>query len=72
MFYALRRRAGSSRETLVEFTGKADLEAVAASGVNVFTSVSAKVAHEWVSHGGEHETGLFIDDGKMKYAAADK
>ncbi|MGO7116268.1 hypothetical protein [Rhizobium leguminosarum] len=70
MFYALRRRAASERQTLVEFARKADMEMAGASGVHVFSIVRAGAAREWVRRGNEHETGLHIEDGKIRYAAA--
>ncbi|OOO32818.1 hypothetical protein EFR00_30275 [Rhizobium sophoriradicis] len=72
MFYALRRRAGSDRQTLVEFQKKADMAASSVSADNTFSVVRADVAHAWVRQGNEHETGLFLKNGKLRYAAADK
>ncbi|MGR9539349.1 hypothetical protein [Rhizobium leguminosarum] len=69
MFYALRHRAGSTRKTLVEFARNAELEAAGASGENVFSIVRAAIARAWVQRGGEHETGLFVDDGRVRYAS---
>lgn len=69
MFYALRRRAGSERETLVEFAGSRSLYAAQASGENIFSIVRASAAHDWVRRGLEHETGLYIQDGTIRYAA---
>lgn len=61
MFYALRRRAGSDRQTLVEFTGKSAFrDASALPGIS-FSKINADVAHRWVEQGKEHETGLFRD-----------
>lgn len=67
MFYALRRRAGSDRQTLVEFARKADMEMAGASG-HVFSIVRADAARDWVRRGRDHETGLFIEDGRLRYA----
>jgi hypothetical protein len=68
MFYALRRRAGSDRQTLVEFARKADMETAGASGEHVFSIVLADAARDWVRRGNEHETGLFVDEGQLRYA----
>ncbi|MGO7087763.1 hypothetical protein AB9E14_06230 [Rhizobium leguminosarum] len=67
MFYALRRRPGSTRQTLVEFAGKRQLQA-AASGENIFSVIPADAAHYWVQRGKEHETGLYVDEGRVRYA----
>jgi hypothetical protein len=72
MFYALRRRAGSDRQTLVEFASKADMETASASGENVFSIVRGDAAHDWVRQGHEHETGLFMQDGRIRYASSVK
>ncbi|MGO7561806.1 hypothetical protein ACC754_20505 [Rhizobium johnstonii] len=69
MFYALRRRAGSDRQILVEFKGKRALQAANTTGENVFSIVCADAAHTWVRQGNEHETGLYIDNGLLRYAA---
>ncbi|PKA44036.1 hypothetical protein CWR43_06945 [Rhizobium sullae] len=66
--YALRRCAGSNRQTLVEFAKKTDMEVAGASGEQVFSIVRADAAREWVRRGKEHETGLLINDGKIRYA----
>ncbi|OAV50948.1 hypothetical protein A6U98_07950 [Rhizobium sp. WYCCWR10014] len=68
MFYALRRRVGSDRQTLVELVRKRALKTATASGENVFSIIRAGVAHEWVRRGNEHETGLYMDDGKIRHA----
>ncbi|NEI37064.1 hypothetical protein GR204_24270 [Rhizobium leguminosarum] len=69
MIYALRRRAGSTRQTLVEFSGKRQLQAATVSGENTFSVVAADAAHDWVRRGSEHETGLYVDGVKIRYAA---
>lgn len=68
MFCALRRRAGSDRQTLVEFARKTDMEVAGASGENVFSILRADAAREWVRRGKEHETGLYLDDALGRYA----
>ncbi|MBB2840176.1 UNVERIFIED_ORG: hypothetical protein GGE64_003943 [Rhizobium etli] len=68
MIYALRRRAGSDRQTLVEFAGKRALQAAIASGENSFSIIRAGVAHNWVLRGAEHETGLYMDGTRVRYA----
>ena len=72
MFYALRRRAGSDRQTLVEFARKAYVEAAGSSGENVFSIIGSDAAREWVRRGNEHETGLYIDGNTMRYAEPQK
>jgi hypothetical protein len=34
----------------------------------VFSIVRADAARDWVRRGGEHETGLYVDDGVIRYA----
>ncbi|WEO64797.1 hypothetical protein [Rhizobium rhizogenes] len=68
MFYALRRRSGSDRQTLVEFARKADLQDAKAPGELVFSIVRADAARDWVRRGNEHETGLYMEDGTIRYA----
>lgn len=58
MFYAIRRRAGSDRQTLVEFATKADMDAASVSKGNVYSNVRATIAREWVRRGREHETAF--------------
>lgn len=72
MFYALRRRAGSDRQTLVEFSGKHALQAALTSAVISFSSIDADAARRWVAQGREHETGLFIDEGRIRYGPRHK
>lgn len=33
--------------------------------------VTPNQARQWVKNGGHHETGLWVDDGKVRYARAD-
>jgi hypothetical protein len=69
MIYVIRRQNG--RETLVELSSKS---ALIADGWPNRTSdkwVSRQEAHRWVLDGKEHETGLFIDGGKVRYAKAE-
>ena len=68
MFYALRRRAGSERQTLVEFAKKSEMQTAIASGQNSYSIVRADAARNWVRRGNEHETGLFVDGSRVLYA----
>jgi hypothetical protein len=68
MFYALRRLAESDRETLVEFSKQADMQAAIAASRHVYSIVRAAVARNWVRQGKEHETGLYIDGTRIRYA----
>lgn len=59
MIYAIRTQG--RRETLIEAAHATHLQ---------FSDrpVAANVAHKWVLDGKEHETGLWVDDGKVRYA----
>lgn len=57
MIYAIRELNG--RKTLVE--KKCDPSAH-------YQRVPIKIAKQWVIDGKEHETGLWIDEGKVRYA----
>lgn len=64
MIYAIRQAA--SRQTLVEMKSVKALDAT--DDGNIYTPVAAWWARDWVKGGGEHETGLYIEDGKVRYA----
>ncbi len=69
MIYAVRCKPGSNHRTLVEFGNKKAYRAASkdeASGL--CGTVSTHFAHQWVKGGREHETGLFVEDGEVKYA----
>ena len=59
MIYAI-RKDGTIR-TLVELTSRKDLDPRT-------VAVRAKYAHKWVRDGKLHETGLFIENGRVCYA----
>jgi hypothetical protein len=66
MTYYLRTLVGSRYSTLVESTQRqteqADISKVG------YDRVSPEYAHRWVKSGGHHETGLWVDNGKVRYA----
>lgn len=64
MIYAIREANG--RKTLVEFSSRQDLREAQDSAV--VTYVASERAHRWVRDGLEHETGLWLDNGKLRYA----
>lgn len=68
MIYAIRQRG--PRQTLVEMTsqGWADVPRVNHDFYYLYRRVDARTARQWVRDGKEHETGLFIEDGKVRYA----
>lgn len=72
MIYAIRQFG--SRKTLVEFCSRDDLTeaayAVQASGVS-HQVVDQGAAENWVLDGKEHETGLYVEDGEVRYAEAE-
>lgn len=63
MIYAIRKTG--HRETLIEASRASDLQFAD-------RPVAANVARKWVLDGKEHETGLWVDDGKVRYAPSEK
>ncbi len=59
MIYAIRKQG--RREMLIEARLATDLQFAD-------RPVAANVARKWVFDGKEHETGLWVDDGKVRYA----
>jgi len=68
MFYALRETAHTT--TLVELASAKEEQHLQAAGYYV-RRVTRDYAHRWVKQDGHHETGLYVDEGKVKYAKAD-
>lgn len=75
--YVIRTRGAQT--TLLEMSQKELVEALKTDMKNVANPqlrsrhrrVSASEAHRYVKDGGHHETGLWVDDGKVRYAKAD-
>jgi hypothetical protein len=65
MIYAI-RSIGGGRQTLVEYASKKWLGLAAEFGFTV-RQVDSATARKWVKDGKEHETGLFIEDGKVRW-----
>lgn len=68
MFYAVRETAHTT--TLIELKSDKEEAQVKAAGYHV-RRVTKEYAHKWVRQDGHHETGLYVDEGKVKYAKAD-
>lgn len=69
MIYALRRNRETDRRTLVELSGKNKLNTVGGAEPGFsYSAVTPRFAHDRVRRGHEHETGLFVDDGRIRYA----
>jgi len=68
MFYAIRETAHTT--TLVEIASVKEEQKLQAAGYHV-RRVTREYAHRWVKGDGHHETGLYVDEGKVKYARAD-
>lgn len=71
MIYAVRKR--NALHTLVEFPNEKAMadENVACAGLfTTYDRVRASYAHQWVRNGREHETGLYLDEGRVRYAKA--
>jgi hypothetical protein len=61
MKYAIRLQG--ERRTLVEMESMKNSTDAAS-----YMPVPAYAARDWVKSGKEHETGLWVDDGKVRYA----
>lgn len=66
MIYAIRQRG--RRQTLVEMTATEWAKAVRENPDLKYDRVNTDAAHRWVIDGKEHETGLYIEDSKVRYA----
>lgn len=71
MIYAIRLRRG--RQTLVEMESLDDIKQEnertnMGQGDASYMLMNGRGAHRWVRDGREHETGLFIEKGRMRYA----
>lgn len=62
-----------SSQTLHEFTRREwrDIEALQGPVLDRYRQVWASEAHKWVKTGGHHSTGLWTDDGRIRYAESD-
>lgn len=77
MIYAI--RDNNAGRVLVEFASMKQLEAKQAESFarqkppfkTTYRPVRSWEAREWVKAGGIHETGLFVEDGKVRYAEAE-
>jgi hypothetical protein len=71
MIYAVRESLwpGNNRRTLVEIPNVKLLRLANATAILVkYQKVDVATAHKWVLDGKEHETGLWVDAGKVRYA----
>jgi hypothetical protein len=67
MIFAIRN--SGHHKTLVEFEDDAAFDAASRDGANrIYWEVTRDTAHRWVLDGKEHETGLWVDEGKVRYA----
>lgn len=78
MIYAYRESEHSRR--LVEFRSQKELDDTNAANEAkdggapppfVYRRISREEAHQWVRRGNIHETGLYIDRGRIRYAKDD-
>jgi hypothetical protein len=67
MIYAVRVHL-SRGDTLVEFKSRKEMDS---QNGGQYRAVTADYAHTWVKRGGHHETGLYVDEGRVRYAPAD-
>lgn len=63
MIYAIRLRG--TRRTLIEAKSHKALQSMSTDSC---MPVPAYAARDWVKSGKEHETGLWVDNGKVRYA----
>lgn len=71
--YAVRCQPGSNHRTLVEFADAAAYRAASKDATSgICGKVSTHFAFRWVRDGREHETGLFIEDGEVRWAPAEE
>lgn len=66
MIYAIRQTG--RRQTLVEMTSPEWTKAARANPDLKHARINRAAAERWVREGKEHETGLYIEDGKVRYA----
>lgn len=66
MIYAIRQTG--HRQTLVEMTSTEWTKAARANPDLKYSRVNRATAEAWVRDGKEHETGLYIEDGRVRYA----
>lgn len=66
-------RSGRYSQQLVEFDTVKEMRDTAEAWAPDFTfrRVPAATAHDWVRKGRTHMTGLWLDDGRIRYAPAD-
>jgi hypothetical protein len=77
MIYAIDQR----RDMLVEFRSEKAMEQAnrfvyesdddGGNGFWLYKAIHRTTAHKWVRDGYNHETGLYIDDGRIRYAKED-
>lgn len=68
MFYAIRETAHSTM--LIEIKSRKEEDELRAAGYHI-RRVTAQEAHRMVKADCIHETGLYVEDGKVKHAPAD-
>lgn len=70
MIYAIRTRHG--QKMLVEFISKKEyfleVESATVKGVTTYRQIDAATARQMVARNEPHETGLYMVDGKIRYA----
>lgn len=71
MIYAIRVKRDGKHRTMVEFPSIVDYNRATYDETFIYSPLRARDAHQWVLDGNEHETGLFVQNGKVEYAEAD-
>lgn len=68
MIYAIRRGIYGEK-TLLEFKSIKEMKDIDLNDpINTYNKCSNIVAHKWVREGHPHETGLWLDGTKIRYA----
>ena len=72
MIYAIRMNVPTKSKVLVELKSMKEMEHLykEEEGFNEYWYYDPHRAHEWVLRGMPHETGLWVDGTKVRYAKA--
>lgn len=71
--YVYKEEVVYSSQTLHEFTRREwrDIEALQGPVLDRYRQVGGHEAHRWVKSGAQHSTGLWTDDGRIRYAESE-
>lgn len=69
MYYALRQTAHA--DMLIEIGSRKEENELSAAGYRI-RRVTAQEAHRWVKNDFPHETGLYVENNRIRYAGVEK